>query len=409
MTPIEPIELKRSLSLPMLTFYGLGTILGAGIYVLIGEVAGLAGMYMPVAFLLASVLAAFTAFSYAELSARFPVSAGEAVYVQRAFGKKELSRLIGLSIVVIGMVSSATLVKGFVGYLHVFVDVPAWIVIMLLTLFLGAIAAWGIQQAAWVALLSTFMEIGGLLLVLWAGQGVWGDFPERLPELWPPMESVAWMGIAAGAFVAFYAFIGFEDIVNVAEEVKRPRRNLPLAVLLSLVIATVLYMAVALTAVLAVPTADLAASRAPLALIYERSTGQEPVFISILSLSAVINGALIQIIMATRILYGMSRQQWLPEFLGRVHPRTRTPLLSTLLVTSIIVILALWLPLLTLAETTSFITLLVFAMVNLSLWRVKRREPPPAGIRVYPLWLPVAGTLACLAFVVFKLYHWLLA
>ena len=112
--------------------------------------------------------------------------------------------------------------------------------------------------------------------------------------------------------------------------------------------------------------------------------------------------------LATRILYGMSRQQWLPEFLGRVHPLTRTPLLTTVLVTLIILILALWLPLLTLAETTSFITLVVFAMVNLSLWRVKHIEPPPAGIRVYPLWLPVAGALACSAFVLFKLYHWLL-
>ena len=409
MSSAEPIELKRSLSLPMLTFYGLGTILGAGIYVLIGEVAGLAGLYTPLAFLLASVLAAFTAFSYAELSARYPVSAGEAVYVQRAFGRKEWSRLIGLSIVVIGMISSATLVKGFVGYLHVFVDVPGWLVIVSFTLFLGAVAAWGIQQAAWLALISTFMEIGGLLLVLWAGHDIWGELPARLPELWPPMESVAWMGIAAGAFVAFYAFIGFEDIVNVAEEVKQPRRNLPLAVLLALVIATLLYMAVALTAVLAVPAADLAGSSAPLALIYERSTGQDPVFISLISLSAVINGALIQIIMATRILYGMSRQQWLPQWLGRVHPVTRTPLLATVLVTLIILILALWLPLLTLAETTSFITLLVFAMVNLSLWRVKRREPPPEGIRVYPLWLPVVGALACMAFVLFKLYHWLLA
>lgn len=397
----QDATLRRNLSLPLITFYGLGTILGAGIYVLIGEVAGRAGAWTPLAFLLASLLAAFSAFSYAELSARFPLSAGEAVYVYRAFGRPRLSLLIGLMIIAIGMVSTATLVNGFVGYLGVFVDASPAVVITLLVLGLGATAAWGIRQSAWLALVTTLVELGGLLLIILVGLPHLGTVPDGGVESARGME--LWLGVLGGAFIAFYAFIGFEDIVNVAEEVREPSRNLPRAVLLSLAVATALYMLVAVVALATARPAELAASEAPLALVYERSTGQAPVFIGLIGMAAVINGALIQIIMATRILYGMGRQGWLPEGFARVHPVTRTPLRATVLITAVVLVLALWLPLVTLAETTSFITLMVFAVVNLSLWRVKRREPLPEGVRGFPAWLPLAGFAACLLFVLFQL------
>ncbi len=403
---VKTATLKRVFNLPLLTFYGLGTIIGAGIYVLIGEVAGSAGMATPFAFLLASVLAAFSALSYAELSARFPISAGEAIYVQQAFGRRALSRLIGLLIVAIGIVSSATLVRGFVGYFQLFVPMADGVIIILLMLMLTALAIKGISESAWVAAATTTVELTGLLTILLVAGANLADLPSRLPEMVPGWSGGAVLGVVAGAFVAFYAFVGFEDIVNVAEEVKRPTHTLPWAVFLSLIITTVLYLLVSTVAVLTVSAGQLAASDAPLALVYEEATGGNPLFITAIGLAAVINGTLIQIIMASRVLYGMARQGWIPGVLGEVHPATRTPVKTTLLLCGVILGAALWLPLLTLAELTSLITLVVFAMVNLSLWRVKGREPVVAGVPLVPRWIPLCGFFFSSGFILFQLWHW---
>lgn len=386
-------ELKRALSLPLVTFYGLGTILGAGIYVLVGKVAGTAGMYAPVAFLLAAAVAAFTAFTYAELAARHPLSAAEAVYVHEGFGRRELSMLVGLLICFSGLVSSATIANGFVGYLDVFIELPATLVVVLAVLALGLLSAWGILQSVTAAAVATVIEIGGLLLIIFVSRESFGSLPERLPELIPPMESGTWWAIALGAFLAFYAFIGFEDMANVAEEVENPQRNLPRAILLALIGSTVLYLLVVIAAVLALPIETLAHTQAPLALIYENATGSQPTVIALISLFAVMNGALIQMIMSSRMLYGMARAGWLPRALGEVSERTQTPLRATALVTAGVLIFALWLPLETLAKLTSFAILVVFVLVNLSLIRIKRHQQAPTGVRVYPVWVPWGGTL----------------
>ncbi len=399
-------RLKRSLTLPLITFYGLGTILGAGIYVLVGEVAGRAGLYAPLAFMLAAVLAALTGLSYAELCARYPKSAGEALYVQEGFSRRALSVLVGLGIVLAGIVSSATLANGFVGYLHVFIPVADAPAIVALVLALGALAAWGITESVLAATVATVIEIAGLLLIVAVAGDSLATLPARLPELLPPADAAVWHGILLGAFVAFYAFIGFEDMVNVAEEVKDPVRTLPRAILIAIAVSTALYLLVALTAVLALPRAELAASRAPLALLYERSTGAAPVPIALISLFAVVNGALIQIVMATRVFYGMSRQGWLPEPLGRVHAGRRTPLIATAVVTAVVLAFALALPLVALAQATSSIVLTVFALVNLSLIRIQRRAPRPRGVRTVPRWVPVAGLLSCAGLLAYQAYAW---
>ncbi len=405
---MQQTTLKRAFNLPLLTFYGLGTILGAGIYVLIGEVAGSAGVHAPLAFVIASVLAGFSAFSYAELSARYPLSAGEAVYAQRAFGKTWLAMTVGFLIVFIGMVSSATLVNGFVGYLQVFVQWPAWLIITLLVVMLVAVAIWGISESAWLAAITTVIEMSGLLLILWVAMPEVDIVPTLQQSLTISFDFTTLAGIFGGAFIAFYAFIGFEDIVNVAEEVREPNRTLPRAVLLSLGIATLLYMAVAVVSIGLVAPAELARSDAPLALVYQQATDSVPVFIGLVGLSAVINGALIQIVMASRVLYGMASQGWIPQWLATISPLTRTPLHSTLLIGIVILLLALWLPLVTLAKITSLVTLMVFSLVNLSLWRIKRSEPRPEGIIVFPVWLPVAGFLFSSTFALFQLWHWFL-
>ena len=405
--PGAKVELRRSLSLSLITFYGLGTILGAGIYVLVGKVAGVAGMYAPISFALAAVIAGLSAFTYMELCSRHPLAGGAAVYTQEGFGLRWLSILVGFLIVLSGLVSAATISKGFVGYLRVFVDVPDTLVIVAVVVVLALLAAWGIAQSVAAAAVATVIEVGGLILIIVVASASFGTLPERLPELIPSMERVAWEGIFLGGFLAFYAFIGFEDMANVAEEVKDPIRNMPRAILLAIAISTLLYIAVSVAAVLAVPLDELSASRAPLALMFERATGASPKIMALISLFAVINGALIQIIMAARMLYGMSREGWLPKGIGKVNSRTQTPILATALVSAAVLVLALALPLVTLAKITSFAVLAVFALLGLALARLKRVGPPAPGVFIVPAWVPYASTVAAIALLGLQVYDML--
>ncbi|MDH3559407.1 MAG: amino acid permease [Gammaproteobacteria bacterium] len=393
-------SLRRALSLPLITFYGLGNILGAGIYVLIGKVVAVAGVFAPVSFLLAALLAGLTAFTYAELSARFPLSAGEAVYIQEGIGIQAVSALVGLLIILAGVVSAATILRGFTGYLQIFVAVPGSVAILLLVVLLGGLAAWGISESVRVAALITVVEIAGLLLIIWvAAPGLAAAQPARV-DFSPLAGMAAWHGIFIGGFLAFYAFIGFEDMVNVAEEVQHPGSNLPRAILSALAISTLLYFLVALAAVTAVPVDRLAADAAPLAFIYQYTTGRDPVVITLIGMFAVINGALIQIIMAARVCYGMSRKHWLPAVFARVNRVTRTPVIATVAVSLLVLTMALWLPIETLAKATSYFLLIVFVLVNLALWRLKLAAGHPQGIIRVPLWVPVTGFFASAAFVV---------
>ena len=393
-SPGTDAGLSRSLGLTLITLYGLGNILGAGIYVLIGEVVGAAGMGAPMAFIMAAIVAALSAFTYGELAARFPVSAGEAVYVHEAFDLHWLSMTVGLLIAAAGMVSAATLARGFAGYFQVLVDLPDALLIVFVVVALGFIAAWGIKSSVRIAATLTIIEAGGLVMIVAVAGGNLDTVPENLPRMLLLEGDSTLSGLVLGAFLAFFAFIGFEDMVNVAEEVEHPERNLPLGILIALCVSTVIYLLVVLAALTSVPMEKLAGSKAPLALVYQHATGGSPVVISSIGLLAVVNGALVQIIMAARIFYGMSVNGWLPRVLRTVNPRTRTPVIATVVVVVIVVTLALWFPLVGLASTTSFLVLTVFGVVNLTLVALKRRQPEAAGVMPCPLWVPVAGATA---------------
>ena len=401
-SPDSPSTLKRALSLPLITFYGLGNILGAGIYVLIGKVVAHAGVFAPLSFVLAALLACLTAFTYAELAARYPLSAGEAVYVKHGLGLEALAALVGGLIVIAGIVSAATILRGAAGYLQVFFALPEALLLPAMVGLLGGLAAWGVTQSVLAAGLFTVLEIGGLLLIVGVGLPALGTTAPALDDLARLPAIDAWPGIMVGAFLAFYAFIGFEDMVNVAEEVRRPERNLPRAILLALAVSSLLYLGVALVAIGVMPAALLAESEAPLALLYQHVTGRDPVLITTIGVLAVINGALIQIIMVSRVAYGMSRERWLPRAFGRIHPRTRTPLIATALVSALVLLMALWAQTETLAKAASYLLLLVFSLANLALWRLKRTRPQPADIIDVPCWVPVAGGIASLAFVLIQ-------
>jgi amino acid transporter len=403
----EDSQLKRSVSLRLAILYGLGTTVGAGIYVLIGKVAGVAGMQAPVAFLLACLIAALTGLSFAELSTRYPLAAGEAVYVHAAFGNRWLALAAGLGIVAAGIISSAAISNGFAGYFDQLLPSPDWLVVTLVILALGAVAAWGIGESIKVAAIFTLIEVGGLLLVIWGGREALGQIPMRMDELLPDFGAATWIGIAGGAVLAFYAFIGFEDIVNIAEEAQEPRHILPRAIVWTLLLTALLYVSLALVAVLSVPPGELAASSAPLADLFRKTTGATPTVITLIGMVAVVNGALIQIIMASRILYGLARMGWLPARLGQVHPRLRTPLIATGIVVAGILLFALFLPIETLAQITSVVTLLVFALVNSALIRLKLSgdtQTAEPAFRVH-IWVPAAGVLACLLFAGFQIWE----
>ena len=397
--------LKRSVNLPLLTLYGLGTIIGAGIYVLVGEVAQLAGIFSPISFLIAAVIAGFTAFTYAELSSRYPKSAGEAFYAKQAFGQKWIAALLGWSVVLIGLVSAATMSIGFVGYFQTFVNLPSWFIIIFFVMVMTVVAAWGISESVWLAAVITIIEVSGLLFVIVISGDAIVKSEVTVVNLIPGTDGVVWTGILLGAFLSFYAYIGFEDMVNIAEEVKDPHRTLPLAILLAIAISTILYVIVAMVAVYVLPPEQLGQSRAPLKDIVQHSSDSGAVFISFISLIAVVNGALIQLIMASRVLYGMAQQNIAPKLFAYVHPKTRTPLWSTLIVSVVVLILALGFSLVALATVTSFITLVVFAIMHLSLIRVKHLEPNPEKASVYPVVLPVLGFVLTIALVFYQSYQ----
>jgi amino acid transporter len=395
------VSLSRRVNLPLLSFYGIGTILGAGIYVLIGKVAGYAGMQTPVAFLVAAILAGLTAFSYAELSTRFPKSAGEAVYIQEGFGLPGLSIFVGLLIISIGLTSTATLLNGLLGYLAEFIVIPRWLIIVCSVLVMCTVVIWGIGESVLIASIMTVVEILGLVIVIWVARDSFALVVERAPEIIDLSSAVIWSGVLLGAFVAFYAFIGFEDMVNIAEEIKQPEVTLPRGIIIALVVTTVFYILVALVSILSTTPELLSQSDSPLAFVYETKTGQRPVFIALISIISIFNGALIQLVMASRILYGMSNRGWLPAVFSSVNATTHTPIPAILTISILILILAISLPLLSLAKLTSFTTLTIFTLINLALTRVKMRRKIHKGFRI-PIWVPILGALCSGVFLIYQ-------
>lgn len=391
--------LRRVLGTPLLVFYGLGVIIGAGIYVLVGSVVGAAGAAAPWSFVLAGLLAGLTGLCYAELAVRYPEAAGAAAYVKEAFGSDRLSQLTGLAVAAVVVVSTASIARGSVGYIQVFLHWPAAAIAGGVVLLSTLIACLGVRESVGLAAAMTVVEIGGLLLVVAAGWPALQALPGRIGELTPALEPGALAGVAVGAFLAFFAFIGFENLANMAEEARRPERSLPRAILISLGLSTLLYALVTAVTLLALPQEELTASPAPLLLVAEEAEWFSADLFAAIALVAVANGVLIELVMLARLLYGMTRRGWLPAWLGAVHPRLRTPVPATLCGGAAVFVLTVAVPFLHLVALTSTITLLVFALVNLALWRLQRRQPRSAGFRV-PRFIPPVAALANVALAV---------
>jgi amino acid transporter len=382
-------SLRRRLGPVLLVLYGTGVTVGAGIYVLIGPVAGHAGLLAPYAFLLAAIVMGLTVASYAELCTRFPVAAGEAAYVRNAFRSRLLSTFTGLLMIATAIIASATVALGASGYIAEFVSWPKPIVVAVIIIALGVVSIWGVLESVILASVFTTIEVAGLLAVVALGFYKGVPVEEALFAI-PPADGIAWSGIALASLLAFFAFIGFEDLTNMVEETVAPERVMPLAMGATLVITTLLYMVVAAVAVTTVPLAQLASSPAPLSLVFRTVAGISPAVISVIAIVATLNTILAEMTMATRVVYGMARQGDLPDFLGRVHLRTSTPILATVVVIVFTFLLTLLVPFIELAEATSMATLTVFALVNLALIRIRIRDGQGQHLRV-PIWVPIAG------------------
>ncbi len=404
--------LKRVITLPMLVLYGLGTTIGAGIYALVGELAGVSGYLAPMAFLMASLLAGITALSFAELSSRYPRAAGAALYTREGFGSVHFSTLVGLMVVSAGLLSSAALMNAFAGYLmpllSTFVQPDRVSIIVVATLALGLLTAWGIAQTIFITASMTLLSISGLLMVIYVGHDALANITTEWPKLLPSLDFTSWGFIFAGTLLAFYAFIGFEDMVVVAEEVKKVKRNLPLAIFITLGVTTLLYMLIMLIAVLSMPLETLAHSTAPMATLYQHHTGEEAKLIHLIGLFALMDGVLIQLLMVSRVIYGLSAAGQLPALFGRVHTRTQTPLYATALTVISVLILAVVGRLGSLAEVTSMVMLIVFSIVNLSLWRVKQRLPENPGHINLPAWISLTAFILSASFVILELTKFVL-
>jgi len=399
MTRSGRTELKRDLGLFEVTLSGVGIILGAGIYALIGKAAELAGNSVWIAFALAALIAVFTGLSYAELSSIFPRASAEYEYTNRAFGKR-LAFVIGWLIIFSGVIGASTVALGFGGYFEALTGASALPSAVLLILALSIILLWGIKISAWFAIVFTLIETVGLLIVICIGVPHLGsvdylDMPNGL------------RGVFEAAALIFFAYMGFEEMVKLSEETRDPERNMPLALMAALAITILLYILVALSVVSVVPPEVLAASAAPFAEVAAEALGPEAfVVVSAIALFATANTVLLMLLAASRIAYGMAESASLPTVLGRVHPGRRTPMVAIVAVMLLSIAFLFSGDIAFVASANDFILFATFVVINASLITLRRKEPElPRPFRVpfafgwVPV-LPVLGILTCLFLIV---------
>ena len=396
--------LKPAITRTMLIVFVIGDVLGAGIYALVGEVGGEVGGAIWTSFLLALILAVFTAGAYSELVTKYPQAAGAALYVNRAFRMPFLTFMIAFAVMSSGVASAATLATAFGGdYLSEFVDLPQVLVGLVFITVVALINFRGISESVKLNLGLTAIELSGLLLVVAIGLAFLldgGGEPSRAFEF-KSGEAVP-LAILGGAALAFFALIGFEDSVNVAEETKEPSRIYPRALFGGLLVAGVIYLLVTIIASMVVPTAALTESDGPLLEVVDQGPlGVSTKIFSAIALFALTNGALINLIMASRLVYGMAAQGIVPRGLGRVHEGRRTPWVAIVFTSLLACLLIVVGDLETLADTAVLLLLVVFICVNVCAL-VLRRDPVEHDHFRVPTPIPVIGALGRLALLVYQ-------
>jgi amino acid transporter len=403
-TPDTP-SLMRTIGPAQMALYGLGSMLGAGIYGLIGKAAGQAGNAVWLSFVVALVAALLTALSYASLGSRYPRAAGAAYVTERAYGFPLLSFMVGLALVCSGLTSIATQSQVFAANIAVLMGLESmplsWLALGFLLILTGLVFR-GIRESMWVNVLCTLIEAGGLVLVIVAGASYWGSV-DYLETPASPASDHAALLVMQAAVLAFFAFIGFEDMINVAEETRDPERTVPLGLILAMAAAALLYIGVAVTAVSVVPWQELAEAPGPITAVMERAAPSlTPLLFTAITLFAVANTALVNYVTASRLIYGMARQGLLPQRLGDVHAGRRTPHLAVAALFLVLAPLALLGTTTELAAATVLLLLLVFMVVNGALFVLKGRDGERRGRFEIPRAIPALGALTCLILIVVR-------
>lgn len=373
--PAKRPALKRTLTLPLLVFYGVGVTIGAGIFALIGEILDVSGNQAPLAFLVAAAIAGVTGLSYMQLVRVFPRAGGEAVYVTSGLGGV-FGRLAGGGVVITATISSAVVALAFGGYLRSLTGIPTIAGALIILVVVALVAMFGVRESVLVAAAVTMLEVGTLIAVAVFGLPKLVDAP-LVSTVFSAGEDGFVSPILAGAIVAFFAFIGFEDIANMAEETVDPKEVAPRAIAWTLGISIVIYVLLASVAIVLPNREAIVASDAPMATLFQEVSGRGSDVVATVASLAMTNGILVQVVMAARVLYGMANENLLPaalEPLGAVHEKRNTPIRATVAVSTVVAVLVLLVPLGQLARVTSLVTLGVFTLVNLSLYVLGRRR-----------------------------------
>lgn len=403
--------LRRAVTGPLLYLFILGDVLGAGIYALIGEMAGQAGGLVWLSFGIALAMALLTAFSYAELVTKYPQAGGSAVFAERAYRSPLVAFLVGFCMLAAGMVSAAGLALAFTGeYLSAFLDVPQVPAAIVFLVVVALVNAWGIKESLWANVGMTVVESAGLVLVVVLGAWVIGRGDADLDgAVSAPDGSSVWLAVLGSALLAFYSFVGFETSANLAEEVRDVSRVYPRALFGALATAGGMYLLLGFVAPAVVPPAELAESSGPLLEVVRAAGAVPPGLFAVVALVAVANGALLTMIMASRLAYGMARQGLLPPVLGRLLPGRRTPGVAIAVTTAVAVVLAATGELVDLASTVVLLLLFVFLSTNVAVLVLRRERVEHDHFRS-PTAVPVLAVVSCLVLLTQQeARHWALA
>jgi amino acid transporter len=407
----ESTRLRRSVTGPLLFLFILGDVLGAGVYALVGVMSDAAGGMFWLPLLVALGMALLTAASYAELVTKYPRAGGSAVFAERAFGKPLISFLVGFSMLAAGVTSAAGLSLAFGGdYLGQFLDVPPAAAALVFLLLVALLNARGIKESLRANLVMTAVEVSGLLLVVVLGAVVLGRGDGDLGRLTELPDGVGLgSAVLAGSLIAFYSFVGFETSANIAEEVRDVRRVYPGALFGSLVVAGVVYGLIAVVAPTVVPPAELSGSTGPLLEVVRVAGGVPLDLFAVVALIAVANGALLTMIMASRLAFGMAEQGLLPSVLGRVLPGRRTPWVAIVTTTAVAMLLTVTGTLEDLASTVVLLLLFVFLSTNVAVLVLRKDRVEHRHFRAWTP-VPVLAIASCLVlFTQQEPEHWLLA
>jgi APA family basic amino acid/polyamine antiporter len=389
-------SLRRELGPVAVTLSGVGIILGAGIYALLGEATGLAGNAVWLTFAVSALVAGFTALSYAELSSMYPRASAEYEYVSNAIGRK-VAFVVGWLIILSGIFGVATVSLGFAGYFSDLTSAPLLPSAVAIILVLSVILLYGIRETAWVAIALTLIEAGGIVMIILIGLPHLGS----VDYLEMPLGLA---GVFQASALVFFAYMGFEEMVKLSEEARDPVRTVPRALILALSITTVLYILVSLAAVSVVGWEQLAASRAPFADVAYIALGEAAfTVIGVIALFATANTALMMLMAASRITYGMAESFSLPPVLARVHPQTRTPWVAIIAIMLAAIVFVFAGEIAFVANVTNFMLFLTFMVINTAVILLRLRAPDeprpfcvPGAIRGVPI-LPVLGIITCFA------------